>query len=111
GRAACPDRNGACSCVGRRMMTGVDHRPPSSNLNAVLAHRLHPREPETVIAGSVPAIYLPDKVSSGPDKAMDRRAKPGNDKALLSFFPKLTPPSSSKQARAVRRSSAVHSLL
>jgi hypothetical protein len=63
------------------------------------------------MAGSVPAIHLPDTVSPGPQKGVDHRVEPGDDDDLLSFLPNLLQHFSFKQARALRRLSAFDALV
>ena len=88
------------------MIIGVDPRPPSSNLNATLAHQIHPRKPATVMAGLVPAIHLPDPASLGPQKRVDHRVELGDDDYVLGFRPNFLRPVAIEQARALRRPSA-----
>jgi hypothetical protein len=75
-------------------------------LNAALAHQIHPRQPETIIAGLVPAIHLRDTPSLGLEKGVDHRVEPGDDDYLLGLLPNMPQHFSIEQAGAARRPSA-----
>jgi hypothetical protein len=68
-------------------MGGVDQCPLNSDLNETLANQISiHREPQTVMAGLVPAIYEPDAAPFVLQEGADHRVEPSDDVYPLGVF-------------------------